>query len=89
VHLTARDCPIATAHRGQIQSRVDKKLVKNFIRDAYGRWTCIEPTVFDLPAGRIEVAPGTRLVRGTKFMGVDLAELLDSLSGAPSGPAGS
>jgi hypothetical protein len=52
-------------------------LTKHFIRDAYGRWTCIEPAVFELPTGRIEVAPGTRLVRGTKFMGVDLAEFLD------------
>lgn len=48
-----------------------------FVRDGLGRWTCIEPASIELPSGHIEVAPGTRLVRGTKFMGVDLAELLD------------
>jgi hypothetical protein len=56
---------------------VNNNLTLNFIRDGMGRWTCIEPAVFDLISGRIEVAPGTRLVRGTRFMGIDLAELLD------------
>jgi hypothetical protein len=56
---------------------VPLSLTKHFVRDPYGHWTCIEPAVFDLPTGRIEVAPGTRLTRGTKFMGVDLAALLD------------
>jgi hypothetical protein len=51
--------------------------VKHFIRDGIGRWNCVEPAVVDLPVGHIEVAPGTRLVRGTNFMGVDVAKLLD------------
>lgn len=59
------------------------KPTQHFTRDASGRWTCIKPAVFDLPTGRIEVAPGTRLVRGTKFMGVDLAQYLDELHEAP------
>lgn len=77
MHRKARDSPIAAARSCPIECDVEKNILKHFTRDARGRWTCIEPTVFDLPSGRIEVAPGTRLVRGTKFMGVDLAELLD------------
>jgi len=61
-------------------------VTKHFIRDSYGRWTCIEPAILDLPTGRIEVAPGTRLVRGTKFMGVDVAEFLDKQYGALQRP---
>ena len=60
--------------------------MQHFIRDGLGRWTCVEPTTIELPTGRIEVAPGTRLVRGTKFMGVDLAELLDKEYEAPRRP---
>lgn len=60
------------------------KPTQHFTRDASGRWTCIKRAVFDLPTGRIEVARGTRLVRGTKFMGVDLARYLDELHDAAS-----
>jgi hypothetical protein len=31
----------------------------------------------ELPQGRIQVTPGTVFTRGTKFMNVDVAELLD------------
>jgi hypothetical protein len=37
----------------------------------------MEPATLDLPTGRIQVAPGTRFTRGTTFMGIDLAKLLD------------
>jgi hypothetical protein len=37
----------------------------------------MEPATLNLPSGRIQVAPGTRFTRGTDFMGVDLAKLLD------------
>jgi len=30
-----------------------------------------------LPGGRIQVTPGSRFQRGTTFMGIDLAALLD------------
>jgi hypothetical protein len=37
----------------------------------------MESATLDLPAGRIQVAPGSRFTVGTAFMGVDLAKLLD------------
>jgi hypothetical protein len=37
----------------------------------------MEPATLDLPSGRIQVAPGSRFTRGTTFMGIDLAAILD------------
>ena len=51
--------------------------VKHFVRDPQGVWFCVEPATIDLPSGRIQVNPGTRFARGTKFMNVDIAEVLD------------
>jgi len=50
---------------------------KHFVREGEGRWRCVEPVELPLDGGRIQVAPGTRFTRGTRFMGVDLAEMLD------------
>ncbi|HEV3007761.1 MAG TPA: hypothetical protein VGX52_01860 [Burkholderiales bacterium] len=38
---------------------------------------CIAPGTLLLPTGRIEVTPGSLFRRGEKYMGVDLAALLD------------
>ena len=51
--------------------------MKNFVRDADGCWRCIAPAELQLDAGRIQVAPGTTFTKGTMFMGLDLAALLD------------
>jgi hypothetical protein len=51
--------------------------VRNFVREQSGAWLCVEATELALPAGRIQVAIGTRFVRGTRFMGVDVAALLE------------
>ena len=51
--------------------------IEHFQRDGLGAWTCIAPTEIDLPTGRIQVAPLTRFTRGTTFMGVDVAKMLD------------
>jgi hypothetical protein len=48
-----------------------------FVREKLGVWTCVEPAELNLPAGRMQVAVGTRFIRGTQFMGVDVAELLE------------
>jgi hypothetical protein len=48
-----------------------------FVRDKFGAWLCIEPAELDLPSGRIQFAPGSKFTRGTSFMGVDVARLLD------------
>lgn len=54
-----------------------KAFIEHFVRDELGAWTCVSPAEIQLATGHIEVAPGTRLVRGAKFMGIDLAELLE------------
>jgi hypothetical protein len=54
-----------------------KEFKKHFSRDRAGSWTCMEPATLDLPAGQIQVAPGTRFTLGSIFMGVELAKLLD------------
>ena len=51
-------------------------LIQHFIREN-GAWTCIAPTEFDGPKGRVRVSIASRFVRGTDFMGVDLAKCLD------------
>lgn len=56
----------------------------NFARESEGVWRCLAPTTLLLPNGhKIEVAPGTVLTRGTSFMGVELARLLDEADGQP------
>jgi hypothetical protein len=52
--------------------------IKRFERSSAGHWTCIEPCEIALPAGRIQVALGAHFTRGTRFMDVDIAELLDT-----------
>lgn len=50
---------------------------RRFAREKDGAWLCIEPAELTLPSGRIQVAAGSRFTRGTRYMGVDLAKLLD------------
>ena len=50
---------------------------RSFVREKLGVWTCVEPAELNLPVGRMQVAPGTRFIRGTQFMGVDVAQLLE------------
>ena len=54
-----------------------QQFIKQFRRDGAGVWVCVEPATVDLPQGRIQAAPGTRFIVGTKFMNVDVARLLD------------
>ena len=51
--------------------------IKNFVREGTGAWRCVEAAELQLSVGRVQVAPGTRFTLGTKFMGVDLALLLE------------
>ena len=51
--------------------------ITHFRREGPGVWVCVEPATLNLPQGRIQVAPGTRFTRGTRFMNVELARLLD------------
>ena len=54
-----------------------QQFIKHFRREAEGVWVCVTPATLDLPQGRIQVAPGTRLTVGSTFMNVDVARLLD------------
>ena len=53
------------------------QFIKHFIRESPGVWTCIEPAELLLPQGRVQVAAGMRFTFGSKFMGVELARLLE------------
>jgi hypothetical protein len=53
-----------------------RNFIKHFVREPNG-WRCIESATLDLPGGRVQVTPGSVLVRGTIFMNIDLAKMLD------------
>jgi hypothetical protein len=52
-------------------------LRQDFVREKDGAWVCVKPTELVLESGRIQIAVGTRFTPGTRFMGVDLARLLE------------
>lgn len=54
-----------------------RKFIHCFVRDGRGLWRCVAAGSLDLPSGRVQVVPGSVFVRGTRFMNVDLAELLE------------
>ena len=55
-----------------------RKFSVHFEREREGVFRCKSPATFLLPNGhKIEVAPDTVFSRGTSFMGVDLAEMLE------------
>jgi hypothetical protein len=54
-----------------------QNFITHFRKESNGAWTCVEPADLLLPSGRIQVTPGSRFQRGTTFMGIDLAALLD------------
>jgi hypothetical protein len=66
--------------------------IKHFKRLNDGSWACIEPAELKLPEGRIQVTAGARFTKGTKFMGVELASLLDAqykkINARPDSPNG-
>jgi hypothetical protein len=49
----------------------------SFRREKDGIWICVEPVTIRHPAGRMEVVPGSSFKKGTVYMGVDVAALLD------------
>jgi hypothetical protein len=55
-----------------------EKFFQHFRRDAAGAWICVSPAELMLPQGRVQVSVGSRFARGTRFMNVDLAELLEA-----------
>jgi hypothetical protein len=59
--------------------------IRLFIRIGPGVWTCVRNGEFHGPNGRIQVALGTTFTKGTNFMGVDVAALLDDEHGMING----
>lgn len=56
-------------------------LRRAFRRNTDGSWICVQAIRIEHPRGRIEVTPGTRLSRNTRFMGADLATWLEEKLG--------
>ena len=51
--------------------------IRLFVRVGPGMWTCVRNGDLNGPNGRIQVTLGSTFTRGTSFMGIDLAALLD------------
>jgi len=51
--------------------------IQCFVREGDGAWRCTRPAELQVEVGRIQVAPGTTFTKGTTFMGIDLASLLE------------
>jgi hypothetical protein len=60
--------------------------VKDFVCVAPGVWTALYDGELTGPNGRIQVIGGSTFRRGTSFMGVDLAALLDAANERKSRP---
>jgi hypothetical protein len=54
-----------------------RDVIRHFVREPDGAWTCVAPATLQLDGKRIQVTPGTRFTRGTRFMNVDLAKVLE------------
>jgi len=61
--------------------------IKLFVRVAPGLWTCVRNGEFEGPRGRIQVSVGSTFAKGTSFMGIDLAHLLEEESQKVNGNA--
>jgi hypothetical protein len=55
-----------------------EQFIKHFVRQGPGRWGCVQSCTFESAVGRIQVATGTLVMRGVKFMNFDLAEALET-----------
>ena len=54
-----------------------QQFITHFERVQSGVWECRSRADLQLPSGRVQVTPGTRFTLGTKFMGVDIARMLE------------
>jgi hypothetical protein len=53
---------------------------KGFKRNADGSWTCVAESTIESPTGRMQALPRMRFHPGVKYMGADVAALLDALA---------
>ena len=64
-----------------------RQFIRHFEREREGVWRCKSFATLHLPEGKkVEIAPGTVLVRGSSFMGLDLAQMLDEQNQQDSAP---
>jgi len=57
-----------------------EEFLRRFVREPDGSWRCVEAAELHLPGGRIQVAVGMRFAPGHRFMGVELARVLEERS---------
>lgn len=70
---------MSTAEAGRVRcGRELDKFIKHFRRDASGVWICVSSAELMLPQGRIQVSVSSRFAQGTRFMNVDLAQMLET-----------
>lgn len=55
-----------------------QQFIRHFVRQGNGVWVCTQSCTLESPVGRIQVATGTSVMRGVKFMNFDVAEALDA-----------
>jgi hypothetical protein len=53
-------------------------VLRSFNREGQGRWICRQSCSFESPVGRVQVAAGTRVERGLRFLNFDLAAALEA-----------
>ncbi|MAF53720.1 MAG: hypothetical protein CL694_12010 [Chloroflexi bacterium] len=59
------------------ESATEDFVCRAFRLDADGSWTCIRLVAIPIGSRSMQVLPGTKFVRGVRFMGVDIAAWLD------------
>lgn len=66
-----------------------RNFMRCFERERQGVWRCRSFATLLLPEGKkVEIAPETVLVRGSSFMGLDLADMLDEQYQKDTAPPG-
>jgi hypothetical protein len=61
----------------KLQGHGMDQFITHFVRIESGRWTCIKSGEYTGPNGRVQFTVGSTFIRGTSFMGFDLALNLD------------
>jgi hypothetical protein len=65
---------------GTMEDEIAKVNLKEFEKKPDGSWVCVQNSDITMKTGRIiRVPPGTVFKKGTKFVGVDMAEALDKV----------
>jgi hypothetical protein len=55
-----------------------RQFIRHFTREAPGMWKCVSDATLDTPSGRVQVLAGSIFMRGTRYMNVDVGEMLEA-----------